>query len=232
MAKPLFRKIDAYLLPVPDLRKAVEFYEGKLGHRVIWKMKGMVGLRMPETDAELVLATKFKDAEVDLLVDSAEAAAKRFVEAGGKLVAGPIDIPVGKVVVLEDPWGNVLTALDMSKGPIAGLGGELDSAIVRKCLTPGGQFDFETTPSAIRHGVRLPKELFHDKGLFFDVSAEEAKRIEDLLHDAMECIMSPHWPGGISPKIAFTIGAREFYDPFVDQSIPISKVAGGSVWKT
>lgn len=116
---PLFKKVDAYTFAVPDLRQALLFYEKKLGHKVIWKMKDIVGLRMPETDAEIVLTTRFKNSEVDFLVDDAQAAANRFVAAGGKVVLGPVDTPVGKAFVLRDPWGNRLTVLDMSKGPIS-----------------------------------------------------------------------------------------------------------------
>jgi predicted enzyme related to lactoylglutathione lyase len=36
--------------------------------------------------------------------------------AGGRLVAGPEDIPVGHLVVAEDPFGNLLVLLDLSKG--------------------------------------------------------------------------------------------------------------------
>ena len=32
------------------------------------------------------------------------------------MVAGPHDIPIGRLAVLEDPFGNVLVVLDSSKG--------------------------------------------------------------------------------------------------------------------
>lgn len=35
--------------------------------------------------------------------------------AGGRLVAGPEGIPVGKLVVAEDPFGNVLVLLDLGE---------------------------------------------------------------------------------------------------------------------
>jgi lactoylglutathione lyase len=43
-------------------------------------------------------------------------AAKRFVQAGGSIVAGPFDIKIGRCVVVKDPWGNQLVLLDSTKG--------------------------------------------------------------------------------------------------------------------
>ena len=73
---------------------------------------------MPESDAELVLQTEEQRQEVDLLVDSADEAAKWVEEAGGKVIVPPFEIQIGRCVVLEDPWGNPLVLLDMSKGPL------------------------------------------------------------------------------------------------------------------
>jgi predicted enzyme related to lactoylglutathione lyase len=36
--------------------------------------------------------------------------------AGGRVLAGPFDIPVGRAAAVEDPFGNVPVILDMSKG--------------------------------------------------------------------------------------------------------------------
>ncbi len=57
--------------------------------------------------------------EVDLQVKSADDAAHRMVEAGGKVLVQPFDIQIGRCTVVEDPWGNRLVLLDMSKGPLA-----------------------------------------------------------------------------------------------------------------
>jgi predicted enzyme related to lactoylglutathione lyase len=114
----LFRKLDSLQLPVRDLAAAIAFYE-RLGHEVIWRRRDAVGLRLPDTDAELVLQTERPEAEVDLLVEDADEAVERFVGAGGRLVAPPFDIEIGRCAVVEDPWGNRLVLLDMSRGPIA-----------------------------------------------------------------------------------------------------------------
>jgi predicted enzyme related to lactoylglutathione lyase len=76
---------------------------------------------MPVSDTELVL---FSDAtrgateppEIDLLVNSVDDAAMRLREAGGQVIEGPCDIPVGRCAVVADPFGNRLVVLDLSKG--------------------------------------------------------------------------------------------------------------------
>lgn len=113
---PLFRKIDGMQVFVPDLEEGLGFYQEALGHELIWRTPTAAGLRMPETDAELVIQTEREDPETDLLVDSADEAAEKIVGSGGRIVAGPFDIPIGKCVVVNDPWGNRLVLLDTSKG--------------------------------------------------------------------------------------------------------------------
>ena len=117
MPDPLFRKIDCLRLPVADLDAARAFYRDALGHQLHWRTATAAGLRMPESDAELVLHTEGTPTDTDLLVDDAAAAAARIVAAGGRLLHGPFDIAIGKCAVLVDPWGNALVVLDMSKGP-------------------------------------------------------------------------------------------------------------------
>ena len=113
---PLFRKVDCVRLYVPDLDVGLAFYRDQLGHDLIWRTAHAAGLRMPGTDAEIVLHTEHHDPEIDLLVDSADAAAARIEDAGGKIVVPPFDIQIGRCVVVHDPWGNRLVLLDTSKG--------------------------------------------------------------------------------------------------------------------
>ena len=112
----LIRKVDCVRLYVPDLEAGLAFYRGQLGHELIWRTGTAAGLRLPESEAELVLQTEEQRQEVDLLVDSADEAAARFEQAGGKVIVPPFDIQIGRCVVLEDPWGNPLVLLDTSKG--------------------------------------------------------------------------------------------------------------------
>jgi hypothetical protein len=76
---------------------------------------GQAGLGLPGSDSELVLATR-QNYEPNWLVSSAGEAAEVIAAAGGRIVAGPEEIAVGKLVVAEDPFGNVLVLLDLSKG--------------------------------------------------------------------------------------------------------------------
>ena len=112
----LIRKVDCVRLYVPDLEEGLAFYRDKLGHELIWRTEMAAGLRLPETDAELVIQTEESRQEVDLLVDSADESAKFIEQAGGKVIVPPFDIQIGRCVVLEDPWGNPLVLLDTSKG--------------------------------------------------------------------------------------------------------------------
>ena len=114
--KPLIRKIDCVRLYVPDLDSGLAFYRDRLGHELIWRTERAAALRMPETDAEIVLQIEDKEQEIDMKVESAETAARRFKEAGGKVLVPPFDIQIGRAGVVEDPWGNRFVLLDASKG--------------------------------------------------------------------------------------------------------------------
>jgi predicted enzyme related to lactoylglutathione lyase len=115
-SKPLAQKVDCVRLYVPDLDSGLAFYRDYLGHEVIWRTERAVGLRMSETDAEIVLQIEDKKQEIDLKVESADASAVRFEEAGGKILAPPFDIQIGRAVAVQDPWGNQFVLLDASKG--------------------------------------------------------------------------------------------------------------------
>lgn len=115
---PLFKKIDCLRIAVPDLDAGLAFYRDRLGHELIWRSETAAGLRMPETDAEIVIQTEDDVLEIDLLVSSAETAADAIVAAGGSIVVPPVDIQIGRCVVVRDPWNNRLVLLDMSKGPL------------------------------------------------------------------------------------------------------------------
>src|SRR5688572_14331307 len=117
--KPLIRKLDCLRLYVTDLEAGLAFYRDRLGHELIWRSATAAGLRMPDTDAKLVIQTEKQRQEIDLLVNSADEAAKFIQHAGGKVIVLPFDIQVGRCAVVEDPWGNPLVLLDISKGLLA-----------------------------------------------------------------------------------------------------------------
>ena len=117
--EPVFRKLDCLSLPVDDLDAAIAFY-GRLGHPLLWRDGGKAaGLRLPDSDGELVLHTDRRPAETCLLVASLPEALARLTAEGAALAFGPIDIPVGRYAQVRDPFGNVLAVLDFSKGLLA-----------------------------------------------------------------------------------------------------------------
>ena len=112
----LLRKVDCVRLYVSDLEEGLAFYRDQLGHELIWRTEVAAGLRLPESEAELVLQTEDSRQEVDFQVNSADEAAKFIEQAGGRVIVPPFDIQIGRCVVVEDPWRNPLVLLDTSKG--------------------------------------------------------------------------------------------------------------------
>jgi predicted enzyme related to lactoylglutathione lyase len=114
---PLLQKVDAVAVPVPDLDAGLHFYRDRLGHELRWRNDqiGQAGLAMPGSGTEIVLTTGQKYAP-NWLVTSADDAAAAVQAAGGRLVTAPFDIPVGRVAVVADPFGNILVLVDLSKG--------------------------------------------------------------------------------------------------------------------
>ena len=114
---PTLRAIDAVTVPVPDLDQGLAYYRDKLGHEVIWRNddRGQVALRLPESSAELVLTTH-RHYEANWLVDSVPQAVAAMVGGGGRVVVEECLIPVGRLAVVADPFGNALVLLDLSAG--------------------------------------------------------------------------------------------------------------------
>ena len=118
MRKPgLLRKVDAVTVRVPDLDVGLSFYAEILGHRLRWRddALGQAGLELPDSDSELVLTTEHTY-EPNWLVDSVDEAIDTFGRNGGTVLAEPADIPVGRVAVVGDPFGNPLVVVELSKG--------------------------------------------------------------------------------------------------------------------
>ena len=113
----LLRKVDAVTVRVPDLDVGLRFYVEALGHELRWRDDaiGQAGLALPDGDSELVLTTQHAY-EPNWLVESADEALETFRANGGAVVVAPFDIPVGRLGVVTDPFGNTLVLLDLSKG--------------------------------------------------------------------------------------------------------------------
>ncbi len=118
MADSLLRKYDCVRLYVSNLEEALAFYRDSLGQTLLWRTEHAAGLRLPDTDAELVLQTEDMGQEVDFLVNSVDAAAEHWVRGGGRVMVPPFDVRIGRCAVVKDPWGNVLVLLDLSRGPL------------------------------------------------------------------------------------------------------------------
>lgn len=114
---PVLQYVDAVTVPVPDLEAGMAFYCGVLGHEVLWRNEatGQLGLATPASSTEIVLTTE-QPYEPDWKVASADAVAETFRAGGGRVLAGPMDIPIGRLAVVEDPFGNRIVVLDSSKG--------------------------------------------------------------------------------------------------------------------
>ncbi len=135
--EPLLMYVDAVTIRVPDLDEGIAFYGGVLGHVLLWRNDavGQVGLSTPQSSTEIVLTTQ-QPYEPDWKVASADEAAAVFRASGGKVLVEPVDIPVGRLAVVEDPFGNRLVLLDSTKGTyetdksgaVVGVKGSLPSA--------------------------------------------------------------------------------------------------------
>ncbi|MCL2774755.1 MAG: VOC family protein [Oscillospiraceae bacterium] len=112
----LFTNVDCIELYVSDLDDGIKYYCGSLGLKFLWRAETSVGLGMENGVTEIVLQTDRKKMNVDFKVDSVAGSVKSIVEAGGKIIDGPFDIPIGKCAVIQDKWGNEYVILDMTKG--------------------------------------------------------------------------------------------------------------------
>ncbi len=121
----MLRSIDSVTVNVPDLDAGLHFYRDRLGHTLLWRNDeiGQAGLQLPDGETELVLSTSLGSA-VNWLVASVPDAVNDLVSAGGIVVSTPTDIPVGRVAVVQDPFGNELVLLDLSKGLYVTDGGD------------------------------------------------------------------------------------------------------------
>lgn len=115
----MLRKIDCVMVRVSDLPSAVEFYGRVFGLRPLWHDATSAGMGMPETDAEVVLHTMDLpgDRAVHYLVDDVHDAVATAQRAGCVVREAPFEVAIGLCAVLEDPFGNTVCLLDMSKGP-------------------------------------------------------------------------------------------------------------------
>ena len=113
----ILRKVDAVTVRVPDIDTGIRFYVGVLGHRMKWRSDAIcqAGIELPDGDSELVLTTEH-GYEPNWLVESVDDAVEVFRSNEGQVIAEPFDIPVGRLAVVVDPFGNALVLIDLTKG--------------------------------------------------------------------------------------------------------------------
>ena len=112
----LFTHIDCIELYVSDLDEGINYYCGSLGLKLLWRSETSLGLGMENDITEVVLQTVRKKMDVSFKVDSVADSIERVIEAGGKIVEDPFDIPIGKCAIIQDKWENQYVILDMTKG--------------------------------------------------------------------------------------------------------------------
>ena len=112
----LFKQVDCIELYVSDLDEGIKYYCGGMGLKLLWRAETTAGVGMGESTTEVVLQTNRKKMDVDFKVDSVIDSVDKIANAGGKILEGPFDIPIGKCAVVQDKWENQYVILDMTKG--------------------------------------------------------------------------------------------------------------------
>lgn len=158
---PLFQKVDAVTVPVPDLPSGLDFYCSRLGHELLWRNEeiGQAGLRLPDSDTEIVLcesqpAKPAPNYAPSWLVASVANALEVIRSAGGRVIREPFDIPVGRVAVVADPFENVLVILDLSKGRYAT---DASGAVTGIVSESSQSWESSSLPRAIVRTLDAPK---------------------------------------------------------------------------
>ena len=116
----MLRKIDCVMIRVDDIKAAADYYANVFGLLPQWSADDSIGLRFPESDAEIVVHCSPdipSNVEVHYLVDDVVTAVSDYEAKGCRVLVDPFDIAIGKCAVIVDPFGTRLCILDMTKGP-------------------------------------------------------------------------------------------------------------------
>ena len=114
----LLQKTDSIRVPVPDIESGLDFYRDELGQQLVWRTEHHAGLRLPGSDAFIVLVTRHTNLEFNFHVASAAAAAERFEASGGRILVPVFKTKNGEAAVVEDPFGNIYALRDDSEGEL------------------------------------------------------------------------------------------------------------------
>jgi hypothetical protein len=96
------------------------FYRGRLGQDLIWRSDevGQAGLRLPDSETEIVLGATFCSPP-NWLVSPVPEAVADILAGGGSVVVEPRGIAVGRSAVAADPFGNSQILVDLCYGRYA-----------------------------------------------------------------------------------------------------------------
>lgn len=112
----LLKNVDCVEFYVSDLDEGIQYYCECMGLKLLWRAATSVGLGLKDDIAEIVLQTDRKKMNVDFKVESVAEAIDPILRAGGKVIDGPFDIPIGKCALVQDKWNNEYVILDMTNG--------------------------------------------------------------------------------------------------------------------
>ncbi len=116
---PILKKVDAVMFLVEDINDAATFYEDVMGMRRGWtdEENSLIGMLFPGNDTELVLHTNssLPNPNVSFQVEDVELFVKLYEQKGYKVLVEPFEIRCGKCAVLEDPYGNGIEVMDLTK---------------------------------------------------------------------------------------------------------------------
>ena len=117
-------------LQTPDPDAAAAFYGAVFGwttetfamgdvSATLFRLPGFVGGEPEQPVSREVVATMIEASDgakwvVDIWVADVDAAAQRAGDLGGRVVAGPFDIPLGRTAALADPAGAIFTVSNVS----------------------------------------------------------------------------------------------------------------------
>ncbi len=114
---------DNFLLPVDDMAKARQFYQGVLGLEVKFDFSdmGMVAYQVGAEEPAIILqdASRFPHARPSIwfVVEDVKAEYDRLLSKGIAFLSPPFEIKTGLAVEFDDPFGHRFALTDYSKMP-------------------------------------------------------------------------------------------------------------------
>lgn len=128
MTAVVVRGIDNVLFAVGDLDAAVDFYAGRLGLPLAFRMDepGIALFRLGDEPPGLLVrrgptsGVREGSPRLWLEVADARATAHALADAGVATLAEPFPVATGWTVEIADPWGNVIGFTDYTTVPERG----------------------------------------------------------------------------------------------------------------